>query len=79
MTQDKKAGEKPTEGQGTVEEEVTDETFVDTWIRRSRNNCDLDDDILALIDEYRDGMSLDEDSLYNALLNHAKEKLKNDG
>ena len=80
MTKDE-TKEQSTEEQKHIEyfteEGATDEAFLDTWIRKSRNDGDLDDDILDLIDDHKDGMSLDEDSLYNTLVNHAEEKIEN--
>lgn len=75
------AEEQSTEGQdsikASIDAEVTDESFLDTWMRKSRNDDDLDHDIMDLIDDHRDDVSLDEDSLYDALVSHAKEKMEN--
>lgn len=60
-----------------IEEDAADESFLDSWMRKSGDDDDLDGDILDLIDDHRDGMSLDEDSLYDALVNHAEEKIEN--
>lgn len=68
-------GRKPIEE--PIEEETTDEAFLDTWMQKSRKDNDMDEDILDLIEDHRDGMSLDEESLYNALVNHAEEKIEN--
>jgi hypothetical protein len=80
MTKDE-TEEQSTEEQDSIEEfteeEATDEAFLDTWMRKSRNDGDLDDDILDLIDDHQDEMSLDEDSLYDALVNHAEKKIEN--
>lgn len=70
--------EQSNEDQESIAEEATDGAFLDTWMRKSQNDDDLDDDILALIDDHRDGMSLDEGSLYDALVNHAEEKIESD-
>lgn len=80
MTKDeteKQSTEEQVSIEESTKEEATDEAFSDTWMRKNRNNGDLDDDILDLIDDHRDGMSLDEDSLYDALVKHAEEKIEN--
>jgi hypothetical protein len=61
-----------------IEETESDEEFTDSWIRQSRDNDELNDDILDLIDVNREDSNLDHDGLIHALIEHAQDKINSD-
>ena len=63
-----------------VEDTDVPVSFAETWLSESREEGELDGQMLDLIDEHSDGNELEETALLNALVEHADTQTpENDG
>jgi hypothetical protein len=53
--------------------------FIEEWLAGKSDDDDLDHEVVALIERHRDGETLDEDGLFDALIALAEEGQQDNG